>query len=104
MNEEQKSSPHKNAILFQYVLLLFCVYLGFLGLMGKPIAKYKAKNPKNIMQGCLYHTGVNFKGVLMGRINNEDENPLGDMHIDSFPQEQSKKEFLFPIVIFIVIR
>ncbi|OOR88933.1 hypothetical protein [Moraxella bovis] len=90
MNEEQKPPPHRNEILFQYLMLFFCICLGFVTLMGKPIAIYKSKNPDNILQGCLYYTGANFKGTLMGRINNEKQSPLSDMHIDSFPQNKKK--------------
>lgn len=88
MNEEQKSPPHRNEILFQYLMLFLCACLGFVILMGKPIAIYKSKNPDNILQGCLYYTGANFKGTLMRRINNEKQSPLSDMHIDSFPQNK----------------
>lgn len=42
----------------------------------------------NILQGCLYYTGANFKGTLMGRINNEKQSSLSGIQIDSFPQNK----------------
>lgn len=94
MNEEQKPSPHRNKILFQYVLLLFCAYLGFVGLMGKPIAIYKSKSSDNILQGCFYYDARNAKGDHMGRINNEFRSTLQNMYIKSFPA--SKKNDIIP--------
>ena len=57
--------------IFTSFIILICVYLGTMMLLSKPIARYKAKNPINISDGCLYYMGTNFKGLHMGRINNE---------------------------------
>lgn len=52
---------------------------------SKDIAIYKAKNPNNILQGCLYYTGITPKGLHRVRINHEHESALHGMLIKEFP-------------------
>lgn len=68
-----------------FITLFLCVYLAIMVILEKPIARHKAKNPKNILQGCLYDTGDRSKyGQPVVRID-EYRVAIPNMMVKEFP-------------------
>lgn len=77
-----------------FIIFFVCAYLSALMALGKPIARYKAKKPENILQGCLYHIGFGTHGRPIGRINdNKEKNVIANMIVKGFPAF-SKSQFV----------
>lgn len=75
----------KILLVFVYFFIFFTLYLSGMLASSKDIAIYKAKNPNNRLQGCLYYTGISSKGLPSVRINHEHESVLHPMLIKEFP-------------------
>lgn len=93
MNEnDENKKPLDRQTLFVYFLMLIQVFLLAMMFLGKPIAKYKAKNTENILTGCLYYDKINSKGDKVGIIEG-DKNVLKEiLAIKKFPQYNKNVE------------
>lgn len=97
MNEQpnqQHQKPKDNLTTTDKIVSLFLVilslYLAIYLFLGKPIARVKALNPKNRLEGCLYYEGLNGKYMPMGYLDGK-KSTLDSMYVKQFPFAEREK-------------
>ncbi len=94
MTTKRAESTTIGSCIIIFIIIFVCAYLSALMVLGKPIARYKAQKPENILQGCLHHIGFGTHRRPIGRINNNKEkNVIASMMVKGFPAF-SKSQFI----------